>query len=321
MEENSCLIIFESAMNTRYINMAKLHDIDVFCANLENNLHNNYILNFLERLKSKKKLDDKICEFFKFLKKNEFCEIYFSSAEGFVSCNFIYRLKKEFPNVRLIALQHGIFSLRCNPVKDFLQNKVNKIVFFIFRIFPFGHGFGGVKLSEYYVYSQREKSFLIDKKGWKKDNVTINIKFIKAELYEQFLKKKHKQDFKTALFLLQGLNLVGYCSVEEEKHFINTMINYLSRNYEIVLIKDHPSCGNRLKNFNLPKNTTIIENMVEGFERSMTAYSFFSTSLIDAKVFGLKTIGINLKLFKVDEEVYENFDLKINFEDILANKI
>lgn len=317
MEENSCLIIFERAMNKRYVEMAKLHGLEVYCVNLDNNLETTIGLNFIRRLESKKELQKKIKALTTFLKKNTFSYIYLSSAEGYISQNFIYQLKRTFPRACLIALQHGVFPLNHNPIKELIRRSINYLVFLVVGVFPFGSGFGGLKLDKYYVYSERERKFLVEKKGWKTKNIKLNIRFIKGELYASFLKSDIKQDDGTALFLLQGLHKAGLCAEKEEYHLILTTINYLSKTYDKLLVKEHPACGERLKYINMPDNVEVIDNILQGFSKSKTAYSFFSTSLIDAKVFDMKTVGIISNKLRVDKKVYENFDLKIHFEDTI----
>ena len=320
MEESSCLIIFENAMNKRYIEMAKTHSLEVYRVELDNNLETTIGLNFIRRLASKSTLRTKIRALTTYLKANSFGSIYLSNAEGYVSKNFIYELKRTFPKTRFVALQHGVFPLKHDPAKEFLRRTINYLSFLISGIFPFGSGFGGIKLDQYYVYSEREKNFLVEKKGWKSKNVTVNIKFIKAELYNAYLKNEVQQDDKTTLFLLQGLHLAGLCSETQEKHLISTTINYLSKKYGKLLVKEHPACGERLNHIKLPDNVEVIDDLLYGFNISKTAYSFFSTSLIDAKVFNIKTVGIISNTLRVDKGIYENFDLKINFEDTIDIK-
>ena len=56
MEENKGLIIFEKAMNRRFLEMANIHRLEVFKANMENNFHGNPVKNIVRRILSKKLL-------------------------------------------------------------------------------------------------------------------------------------------------------------------------------------------------------------------------------------------------------------------------
>ena len=320
METNSCLIVFEATMNSRYEDMARIHGMVAKKVDLNNNLSPKFFPNLIKRIGTKKLLRIKIKEVSAFIRDNNFQEIYLSNAEGYGSKNLLHHLKKEFPTVSFRALQHGIFPLRYSWTKEIIRNAVNRILYLLTGVFVFGAGFGGIKLDRYYVYSSREKDFLVKKKGWKPLSVVADIAFIKAELYESFINNEFKQDEGTVLLLLQGLNRVGLCSLEEEKLLIQCTINYLSNNYKKVIIKEHPSCGNRLQHLLIPKNTTVVDTMLEGFCKSRVAYSFFSTSLIDAKIFDIKTVGISSKYLRVDPELYKNFDVKVQFEDIICPK-
>ncbi|WP_222942316.1 hypothetical protein [Arenibacter arenosicollis] len=297
--------------------MASIHGLDTYLVNLNNNLDANPLVNIFYRLRTKKELRIKVQDLISYIESKNITNIYLSNAEGYVSNNIIFFLRKKFPSIKFIALQHGLFPLIHSRYKESLRKIINQFGYLISGIFVLGEGFGGIKLNKYYVYSDRERNFLIDKKGWDMENVEVNIRFIKAELYNRFLKNKNIQNEKTALFLLQGLSIVGLCSKQNELFLIESTIKYLSKTYKELLIKEHPSCEGRLETMNLPQNTKIVSSINEGFEKSKTAYSFFSSSLIDAKVYNIKTVGIYSERINVDEEIYENFDKKINFEDII----
>ena len=147
------------------------------------------------------------------------------------------------------------------------------------------------------------------------------LEFIKAELFHKYQNSILKQDSETALFLMQCLNLAGLTSLDEEKKLTENSINYLARKYKRVLVKTHPACNQQFSKLKLLDNVKMVNNMTDGFTQSKNAYSFFSTALIDAKVFNLTTTGIFVNTINVDKEIYKNFDLKIDFEDIITNKI
>lgn len=321
MEKRSCLIVFESSMERRYAQMAEIHGFTLYNVGLINDWKNSFIDNLKSRINSKELLYQKRALMIQHLKNNDFKNIYLSNAEGYVSKNFIPFIQKELPNTKVIALQHGLFPLKHSIFKELPRNLINSIVHKIKGIFPLGSGFGGIKVDEYYVYSDREKQFLISKKGWKPNSIKVDIKFIKPEIYQQYLalKKSINSDEVTAVFLLQGLFIAGLCSEKNEMQLIEITINYLSKKYTKVLIKEHPACEGRLKQIHLPKNVSEESNLFESFSKANDAYSFFSTALIDAKIFNLKTVGISSNSIKVDKEIYDNFDLNIDFEKDIAS--
>ncbi|MGO4919923.1 polysialyltransferase family glycosyltransferase [Maribacter spongiicola] len=321
MEKSSCLIVFETSMEKRYAQMAEIHGFTLYTVGLTNDWKNSFKDNLKIRINSKELLNQKRVLLIQFLKNNDFKNIYLSNAEGYISKNFIPVIRKEILSAKVIAFQHGLFPLKYSVYKEISRNLINSIVHKFTGIFPLGSGFGGITLDRYYVYSEREKQFLVSKRGWSPDAITVDIKFIKPEVYQQFvfLKKNKNEETLTAVFLLQGLFVAGLCSEDYELKLIEETINYLSKKYNRVLIKEHPACEGRLKKINLPENVSEESNLFESFSKADDAYSFFSTALIDAKVFNLKTVGISSKNIKVGKEIYDNFDLNIDFEKDIAS--
>ena len=321
MEANSCLIIFEKAMNKRFEEMALVNGLKVFKADLQNNFSGNLFINILKRFASKKSILLKVNDIKSFIELNKIERIYFSSSEGYISHNIIHQLKKQVKDIEFIALQHGVFPLKYSKIKEFARNVINTFGKLFFQIYPLGAGFGGIKLNAYYVYSEREREFLVQNKKWSENKVKPKLDFIKAELLHKRRNNELNQDSNTALFLMQCLHLAGLTSLEEEKRLIEKTINYLAKKYKKVLIKTHPACNEQTLNLKLSSNVELVNDMIEGFGQSKNAYSFFSTALIDAKIFNLTTTGIFSDTINIDKEIYENFDLKIDFEDIITNKI
>ncbi len=321
MEEASCLIVFESSMEQRYAQMAAIHGFSLYRVGLNNTWQNSFANNLGQRISSKQLVKEKISLLIKLVNENSFKKIYLSNAEGYISKNFIYALRKEFPSLKLIALQHGVFPLKNILYKETIRKVINALTYKLTGIFPLGAGFGGIILDGYYVYSNREKEFLVSKKGWQASNVIVDIKFIKPEVYREYLslKASNTKDGPAAVFLLQGLHLAGLCSLEHESYLIEETIKYLSNRYKTVLIKEHPACKGRLDAMRLPKNVSEESSLFEAFSKANDAYSFFSTALIDAKIFDLKTTGISSASITVDKEIYNNFDIKIDFEETIAS--
>lgn len=321
MEETSCLIVFEKSMEHRYAQMATIHGFSLHTVGMDNTWQNSLFENLKLRIRSKRIVKEKADVLFKNLRKGNFKNIYLSNAEGYISKNLIHSIRKEFPSLKLIALQHGVFPLKQELSKEFIRKTINKVVYGLTGIFPLGAGFGGLVLDGYYVYSNREKDFLVSRKGWDPSNVLVDIRFIKPEVYNEYvtLKKTYNKDGPTAVFLLQGLHLAGLCSLKNETNLIEQTIKHLSERYKNVLLKEHPACKGRLDSLMLPENVSEESSLFEAFSKANDAYSFFSTALIDAKIFNLKTFGISSKHIKVDEEIYDNFDIKIDFEKTIAS--
>jgi len=321
MEQNSGLIVFEKAMNKRFEDMARVHGLKVYKADLQNNFDGSLFTNIVERLKTGKLISTKVLEIKYFVESNQLKRLYFSTSEGYVSHNIIHALKKQIPTIEFIALQHGVFPLKYSRLKECVRYILNKTTRFLLGVYPLGAGFGGIKLNAYYVYSEREKKFLVLYKKWNKNKVEAKLNFIKAGLFQKYQNTVLCQDSETAFFLMQCLNLAGLTSSAEEKRLTEETLNYLAKKYKRLLVKTHPACSEQLSKLKLLENVEIVKDMIDGFTQSKNAYSFFSTALIDAKIFNLRTTGIFADTINVDKEIYENFDLKIDFEEIIANKI
>ena len=117
--------------------------------------------------------------------------VYFSTSEGYVSHNIIYRLKNKVPNITFIALQHGVFPLKYSSKNEVIRKAINKIGMGIFGVYPIGAGFGGIPLNDYFVYSEREKKFLVEYRNWKEFQVHPKLDFIKADLLQQYQNKSY----------------------------------------------------------------------------------------------------------------------------------
>lgn len=239
--------------------------------------------------------------------------VYFSNTEGYIAHNLITKIKKDFPSLQLIGLQHGIFEFSLAPKSPF-----RRFINFCFKIatgiYPIGVGFGYKIVDKYIVYNQVYKDFLIEKFHWKEEEVIVDLKFLKSELFDNKTSVKKEKGKTTALFLMQCLSKANMCSREQEIYLNNKVIDYLMKRHDEVLIKNHPACdeNNRLL---LNLNVKEIKDLIEGFNISTHAYSYSSTSLIDAEIFDLEAYAINTSLVKENKSVYKIFKNVINFEN------
>ncbi len=244
------------------------------------------------------------------IKQQAIAKLYCSNSEGFIAYNFLTKLRKDFPNLELIGLQHGVFEL--SPVPNFkLRRLLNSLFGLLMGMYPFGMGFGTKIVDSYIVYNQKYKDFLIIEQGWPEESVIVDLQFLKAELYD---KKIDKPENETALFLSQCLSKASLCSKAEEQFLNEKVLAYLSVKYKKVLIKQHPACSGDIQ-FVLKENMRIIEDLVDAFNQSSFAYSFASTTLLEAEIFDIQTYAINSKLLSGDKSIYKLFKTTLNFED------
>lgn len=318
MAKKQGIIILETGMNDRFVKLAKIHNLEFITLNLKNNFHGGIVKLISSRLRQKKGIREKAKLAEQFIGHHNFDVVYFSSTEGYISYNVINLLKKVLPNTKFVALQHGVFPLKYNKILEAFKFAFNCCFKFLLGIYPIGNGFGGIILDKYYVYSKREKEFLVKHRGWKNENVKVKIDFLKADLIQKFKTIKSQQQEENAIFLDQCLSLAGLCTREQENNYYVNIINALAKRYNKIYIKSHPMCSNKILESIYPENVFFVTDMIEGFAHCKFAYSYFSTALIDAQICNLKTIGIVLDIIDVDEEIYSNFDLKMSFEEIVT---
>jgi len=306
------LIIFETHMNDRYDYFSKKNNLKVFNANLNNNSGRNILIDFFEKIKFKKELLNKYDSLKTFIidnrLKSEDFKIYVSNSEGYVAHNFLKFLQKDFPTLEIIAMQHGIMPLYVNVWKMRVRTFINQFLYYIFGIYLYGTGFGIKLANKYIVYNKTYKEILLQF-GWRSEDIIVNYKFLKPDLYDYYITHKtlKKEDNDIAIFLPQCLSLAKICTQKEERELHIKAIDYIAKKHKKVLIKLHPACNNI--DFVLKQNIEFINDLKQGFLLSSCAYSFFSTALLDAQIFDVKTIAFKSKLFdkKNDLAIYDLF--------------
>jgi len=309
MINNTHIIILEKGLNERYKYLIDKYHLTPHYFNLDNTI------TLINKYLTKNVLKNTIENFITYAKTNDIRTVYLSNAEGYIAHNTIILIKEKIPNIKIIALQHGLFPFK---IKYKLIRKLfNYFTKIFLDIFFYGVGFGGIlNIDKYLVYATPYKNYLLQN-GWEENNVIIAPEILKAEFFDN-RKTTINNNSKSALFLPQGLSISGLISKNEEKIINKNVIKYLAKNYEKVIIKMHPLCLDNVSGIMLD-NCVIYDNLLESFEESDIAYSFFSTSLLDAQIFGLKTISIILTSSKIDKNLYKIFPKTISYSQIINN--
>lgn len=313
---NPCIVIFEKSMKDRFEKIAKINSLSCYFFDMDNIVGKNHLHTILLRSRTRSELKIKIDRLIDYVVTNNIDEIYFSTAEGYISLNVIISLSNRLASLCLIGLQHGIFVLKKDKKRDFFIKGLNKIFFNLYKVRLLGVGFGRLKLNKYIVYSNAESQFLLDN-GWRKDQIEINLNFLKSYLIKS-VKENNRilSNQNNASFLLQCLSNANLCDEKIEKELIIKTIHFLSKKYDSVYIKEHPSIQKeRVPRVCLPENCFYVGTLEEMFQNSNHVYSFFSTGLIDAKTLGLNHYSIYSKSIKIDNVIYNMFDNVLNFED------
>ncbi len=315
-DEKRLFVVLEPHMVARYSYMIEKFGFDGYIVSgfegipigtstndiLKRVWHNRVIKNEYKKLKTfidQKTQDSKITQ------------VYFSNTEGYIAHNFLKNVKRDFPVLELIGLQHGVFELSDAPQKT-NRKLINGIFRAFFSFYPIGVGFGGKIADKYIVYNQMYKDFLVKKYNWDQDKVEVNLKFLKCELYDR--KEGNRRNSNTALFLMQCLAKASLCSEQDEKYLNDQVLKYLAQKHERVLIKQHPACADESV-LNLMPNCVLVYDLVDAFNQGSHAYSFASTTLLEAEIFDLEIFAIDSKRIGGDKSVYKLFANTINFDN------
>lgn len=314
--EKKLFIVLEEHLAERYSYLINKHQFEVYhvggFGNIQIGTSLKDILNRVWYRNTVKQEYKKLnCFFEEKTRVYDISQVYFSNAEGYIAYNLITRTKKEFPSLELIALQHGVFEFSQAP-KSFIRKSINILFKSLTGIYPIGLGFGGKIIDKYIVYNQTYKDFLVNEFNWPEQDVIINLNFLKSELYDK--KESVTKEGPVALFLMQCLSRSSMCSISEENYLNRSVIEYLSKRFDKVLIKKHPANTEELI-FPFDNKVQEIDNLVDAFNQSTHAYSFSSTTLIEAKIFDIEAYAINSKLIKEDKSVFKIFENVIIFED------
>jgi|TARA_B110000967_G_C18901649_1_gene575867 hypothetical protein len=314
--EKKLFIVLEQHLYERYHYMINKYDFDSYLVGGFGDIQiGNSIKHIFNRIKFRKIITTEYAKLQCFInqksKEYKLEQIYFSNSEGYIAYNILLKIRADFPNLELIGLQHGVFELSEAP-KSKVRYLVNNICKLFYGFYPIGAGFGSKIVDKYIVYNDVYKAFLIDKFNWSETNVSSDINFLKCELFDKReLRKKNK---KVAVFLMQCLNKAGMCSEIDEQFLNKTVLEYLSKRYDTVLVKTHPA---DTKELNFPINTNVkqIDDLIGAFNCSTHAYSFSSTTLLEANIFDVKPYAINSKIVKEDKSIYSVFENVLSFED------
>jgi hypothetical protein len=313
-DEKRLFIVLEEHMIKRYSYMIDKFNFDGYSVigfgDIQIGTKPKDLLNRIKHRNLLQKEYKKLSEFIKHkCKERDVKEIFFSNSEGYIAYNFLLRIKKDFPSLRLIGLQHGVFELK-KTSKIGIRSFINYVINLSLGIYPIGGGFGQKIVDEYIVYNEVYKDFLVNTYKWPENMVKVDLNFLKCELFD---KKINKQKNNTVLFLSQCLAKASMCDIKEEEFLHNKVLEYLSTKYDKVLIKQHPACCGEIS-FIKKNNIEFVDDLIEGFNSSSYAYSFASTTLLEAEIFDIETFAIDSELISGDKSLYKLFKNTLNFD-------
>lgn len=248
--------------------------------------------------------------------------IIFSCGEGFIIGNINYWFP-SFNNKNTIAIQHGMFLLKSNNILSIFKKSFNLISKILFGINLIGKGFGGTKFGNYIVYGVKYKNYLLEK-GWENNDILVSGNLIKGNYLNEKYNNNCKQKMNSVVLLLQDLT-VKNISFKKFENYLFKIIEILSDQFSKVIVRLHPKMDkdfiSEIEN-KTSKNEIIFSskrNLIDDFNQSDCAISFFSTALIDANLFGLPVAGIKLPEIKL--EYYQFLNKIIKLENLKSEII
>jgi hypothetical protein len=304
--DKALLIYLESDLKGRYSFFESISNIECVTLNLKNKLCLSPFETIKNRLSYKKILDEE----YNLLKTKLIGieKIILSNSEGFIAKNIISYIKRDFPKIKLITFQHGIFVLRTDIfIKSIVKKCLNLLSKLVFGFYVIGDGSVSKKTDEYVVCNSVYRDFLLINK-WKKNEIIISSYFLKGEreITKSILPKEKK-----VIFFLQCLSKLGLATKEDELLIIKNIIETLSKKYEKIEIKQHPYATIELPI--LPKNVNEIDEVTAIEEISMVI-SFFSAALLDYEKYGIPAVSIKSSSILVDSAVHDQFKYFVNFD-------
>lgn len=302
--EKSLLLIVEIDLSSRFPYVEQVLCRDKHVLQLKNVTKRNLLNTLINRFSLRKEVSLAYEDFKKGLSKYRF--IFLSNTEGFIAKNIVRWIRKDFPSIILLNLQHGIFMLENNRKKRSLIFCLNKLTEAAVDYSVAGEGIINNCVDFYIVYNQYYKSLLISG-GVFGGKVIISSLFLKGEKFFKSGNTFSSLYKNNALFLLQCLSALAITDRKTEAELMHAVVAWLSKQYDFVLLKQHPYCNIELSP--IPNNCKFVEGEISEIAKECgTAVSFFSEALHECEYLGLRTIAIRSKSLKVKPEVYDLFE-------------
>lgn len=232
--------------------------------------------------------------------------IIYSNAEGFLLSNrgkWMPKLNK----CKEVLLQHGLMPM---------SNKL-KCVRYILNVFSYfwgyniiGKGFGGVKADYIIVFGEKYANYLVKEKKWDIERIISSTKILKPDIG----KIEKVKSSSTCLFLLQDLSKC-YMSKLQMLAYLKKIVIVLSKYYECVILRKHPKMTIDLSGLEKIDNVYISKDDLSlDILSASRVYSFFSSALIDASLYGKEIVAI--KLPELSKSLYDSFNRVINVDEL-----
>lgn len=308
--KNSLLLVVESDLTSRFPYIEEVVCGEKYVLPFRTVIKRNLLSTLMARLGMKRELSLAYDEL-----KNDLCKyqiVLLSNTEGFIARNIARWIRRDFPNLVLVSLQHGMFMLENDRARTALVLSVNKLTEAAMDYSVAGGGFIHEAVDFYIVYNNWYKSLLVER-GVPSDRIIVSSVLLKGkQLFEG--QQSYSPDKRTAVFLLQCLSALAITDKQSEVRLVDCVVKWLSTHYDMVLLKQHPYCNIEITG--LPSNCRVVGgDLIDIAKQCGTAVSFFSVALLECEFLGLQTIAIRRKGMNVRPDVYRLFDVVADVED------
>jgi len=301
-KDRALLLIAEADIKDRFSFVESIFCASKFVVQIKNITKHYLLSTLIQRYKLKQSLAVEYAALKKCLANIDY--LFLSNTEGFISRNLVRWIRRDFPNIMILGLQHGIFLLENRKFRTLLLAWANKSTEKIFDFEFFGQGFINKNVDYFIVYGSFYKSALVAH-GIPAQRVLMSTEILKGKtFFEQ--RDIFSSSNNNCIFLLQCLSALAITDKQSETKLIASMLEWLSAKYDIVFVKQHPYCTIDLPD--MPGNCRIVDGSISDIAKNAgIAVSFFSEALLECEFLGLRTIAIFSNRLKVSLSVYHLF--------------
>lgn len=239
--------------------------------------------------------------------------VIYSNSEGFILSN----KSKWMPTLvgcKEVVLQHGLMPTSIPNL--WIRKIVNHLVYVFKGYYLWGLGFGGVKCDMIIVWGDIYAKFLIRSMGWKPSSILVSGKLLKTQLAIQPEKLQHDERRK-CLFLLQDMAAFYDISYSKQIMYFKEIAKVLGSCYDEVVVRKHPKMDDSIYDefsgiCNVRRSMDTLETEIIISQR---VYSFFSSGMLDAFLFGKEVVAIYLSELPID--LYRMFKRVVFIDDLV----
>jgi len=232
--------------------------------------------------------------------------VFLSNTEGFIARNIERWIRRDFPEMVLLHLQHGLMVPEPSRLKRLLLAALNRVAESGIDYSLAGEGFVGNPVDYYIVCNNHCKALLVQQRASRR-KIVVSSLFVKGEKYGGAPRRSEVQDqMNCAVFFLQCLSALAITDRQAESSLIQAVIQWLSQRHERVLLKQHPYGDIEVED--MPANCRFVKgDVAEIAQKCSTAVSFFSEALLECEHLGLRTMAIRSRELIFKPGTYDFF--------------